>query len=368
MPLGRVLRTRIEAKVMSDDLLVETAEQVFGDAEAVARAPADEEPWSDALWAAVETAGCPLALTYAEDEDGFATDEALAIVRVAGSRAAPVPVGETMIANWLFATAGLETAEGPLSFAPARRNPPLSAARSGSGVRLAGRLAKVPWARHATALAVLVEIGGETMVARVPADRFNVEPGRNIVREPRDDVVIDAEVPTDHVAPAPVDAAGLFALGALIRSLAMAGALQTVLERTVAYASERVQFGRPIGKFQSIQHNLAIMAGETAAARAAADMASERLVGEDAAFLIAAAKVRAGEAASKVAGLAHQIHGAIGFTYEFPLHLYTQRLWAWRDEFGAEPEWSARIGEAALRAGPEGYWPMITALDNRPGA
>ncbi|WP_420391502.1 acyl-CoA dehydrogenase family protein [Acuticoccus sp.] len=359
---------------MTQSLLTDTAEQVFADIEPVARGAVGEDVWSAELWAKVEEAGFPLALTYAGEEDGFAPEEALAIVRVAGANAAPVPIGEAMLGNWLLARAGLATADGPVTLAPVRRGDGPTVERRGDGVRLSGRLRAVPYARHATHLAVLVELDGAAHVARVPADACRIEEGRNLAREPRDDVVLDADLAADALGPSPVDADGLFALGAMVRSLQMAGALDTVLARTVAYAGERKQFGRPIGKFQAIQHNLAIVAGEVAAARAAADMASERLVGKDAALLAAAAKVRAGEAASRAAALCHQIHGAIGFTFEYPLHIYTQRLWAWRDEFGAEPEWAARLGAAAIAAGPQGYWSMITALDtpaldtSRPGA
>ena len=74
-----------------------------------------------------------------------------------------------------------------------------------------------------------------------------------------------------------------------------------------------------------------------------------------------AAKARAGEAASIAAGLAHQAHGAIGFTREYELHYATRRLWSWRDEFGNEAEWNRVVGRAALAAGADGLWPALTA-------
>jgi acyl-CoA dehydrogenase len=129
----------------------------------------------------------------------------------------------------------------------------------------------------------------------------------------------------------------------------------------VEYAQTRVQFGRPIAKFQAIQQNLAVLAGHCAAAIAAADMAAEALHGGSTLFFVGAAKARAGEAAGVAAGLAHQLHGAIGFTQEFGLHHLTKRLWSWRDEFGNEAEWNALVGRAALTAGSEGLWPALTA-------
>jgi acyl-CoA dehydrogenase len=141
----------------------------------------------------------------------------------------------------------------------------------------------------------------------------------------------------------------------------LAGALTQALALSVQYAQTRVQFGRPIGKFQAIQQNLAIMASQSAAAIAAADMATDALAGDLNPFLVGAAKARAGEAASIGAGLAHQAHGAIGFTQEYDLHDVTRRLWSWRDEFGTESEWNLVVGRAALAAGPAGLWPLLTA-------
>ncbi|MFI5015656.1 MAG: acyl-CoA dehydrogenase family protein, partial [Hyphomicrobiales bacterium] len=133
------------------------------------------------------------------------------------------------------------------------------------------------------------------------------------------------------------------------------------LALSVQYAQTRVQFGRPIGKFQAIQQNLAVLAGQSAAAMAAADMAAQALDRGLAPLPVGAAKARAGEAASIAAGLAHQAHGAIGFTEEYELHHVTRRLWSWRDEFGNEAEWNAIVGRAALAAGPDGLWPALTA-------
>jgi len=155
--------------------------------------------------------------------------------------------------------------------------------------------------------------------------------------------------------------AHLRAAGAALRTVQIAGALTRTLAVSVLYAQTRVQFGKPIGKFQAIQHNLAILAGQSAAALAAADMATGALATGLDPVITGAAKARAGEAASIAAALAHQSHGAIGFTQEYELHYLTRRLWSWRDEFGNEAEWNAVVGRAALAAGPDGLWPMLTA-------
>ena len=115
-----------------------------------------------------------------------------------------------------------------------------------------------------------------------------------------------------------------------------------------------------------MQHNLARLAGETAAALAAAGSAADAICSEpgfsDAVFLeVASAKIRVGEAAEAGAAIAHQVHGAIGFSREHVLHRYTQRLWAWRDDFGDESHWAAWLGAHVARAGADALWPMLAS-------
>jgi acyl-CoA dehydrogenase len=112
-----------------------------------------------------------------------------------------------------------------------------------------------------------------------------------------------------------------------------------VFSRTLQYANDRNQFGRPIGKFQAIQHQLSVISEHVFAARMAAQMgcSGDRL-------RVAIAKARTGEAALEVAALSHSIHGAIGFTEEFDLQMYTRRLHAWRQAGGSESYWHDVLG------------------------
>lgn len=143
-------------------------------------------------------------------------------------------------------------------------------------------------------------------------------------------------------------------LAAVVTAAQIVGALERVLELSVAFANQRVQFGRPIGKFQAIQHQLAVMAEQVAAARMAAQLGCQGATGGPNRGLVpnclhaAVAKSRTSEAAGLVTPMAHAIHGAIGITAELDLQLYTRRLHAWRAEYGSELAWNRMLGEAVL--------------------
>ncbi len=137
-------------------------------------------------------------------------------------------------------------------------------------------------------------------------------------------------------------------LQACLYAAQLAGAMQAVFSRTLQYANDRTQFGRPIGKFQAIQHQLSVMAEHAFAARMAAQMGCRSSTFTPQRLCVAVAKARTSEAAVEVAALAHSIHGAIGFTQEFDLQLYTRRLHLWRQAGGSESYWYSVLGEALV--------------------
>jgi acyl-CoA dehydrogenase len=129
----------------------------------------------------------------------------------------------------------------------------------------------------------------------------------------------------------------------------------------VRYASEREQFGRPINTFQAVASHLARIAEETAMVSAAADLVVFALAAETSRDEVAMAKAAAGESASTVARLAHQVHGAIGVTAECDLQLFTRRLLSWRDEHGGEAFWAREVGRRLFKAGTAGAWDIVAA-------
>lgn len=340
------------------DLVTEMAERLFSDLRAGA---SSREHTLEPLWSAVEEAGVPRALLTENDGGfGFSPRESLSIVRIAAGHAAPAPIAETMLANWLLATAGLDPAKGPAAAVVV----PVIGGRHAE--RLGGTTRRVPWGRQLKTVAALTTDG---LLFRLESG-WICRHGMNLAEEPRDDLDFDMPLSEAISAPSPVDPDTLFALGATIRALEIAGAAETVLHLTVGYANDRKQFGRPIGEFQVVQQNLAIMAEQAAAARAAADMAADALplaLSSPDAFRLyaAAAKLRSGEAAGLCAGIAHQVHGAIGITREYPLHALTRRLWSWRDELGNESYWADRIGAAVFAQTPDELWPFLA---DQPGA
>src|SRR5262252_6249078 len=344
----------------TDNIIVDTATRIFQDlCEPNTVNEAEKGVWPKALWAALEESGLPL--TWVPEDLGGAgatMADGFDVLRVTGRFAAPVPLAETLMAGWLLARAGISVPNGPMSVAPVHADGHIALQDDG---RLAGRARRVPFARNAGHIAILAHRGNDTAVALVAAAGLPISQSSSLAGEPSDEVSFDGAVAA-AVQPVALDQDLLVGFGAAVRLQQMAGALEKILEQSVQHALDRTQFGRPIAKFQAVQHNLATLAGEVAAASAAGDAAAEACSRPEIGLAeVAIAKVRGGEAAGTGAAIAHQVHGAMGFTYEHSLHHATRRLWAWREEFGNEAVWAARLGRMVAERGADGLWPFITA-------
>jgi acyl-CoA dehydrogenase len=347
-------------------MLVDTAERVFTDhcTQRVVE-EAKQTGWSAALWQVLEDTQLTLiALPEERGGAGGTLSDLGAVLRVAGRFSAPVPLAETaMLAGWMLAGSGLAVPPGPIAAAASGHDSTPTLVRESDGWMLTGSFRRVPWARIAAHLAVLAEYDGVAHVALVPASKCVIEPGANLAFEPRDDVRMHAvklDTKAVTVAGSMITRSALFERGALARSVLMVGALDRALELSISHSRQRVQFGRAIANFQAIQQELARFAGEVAAAAAASMSALGAVQRGEPGIAVAAAKLRTGEAANAGAGIAHQIHAAIGVTEEYALHHSTLRLQAWRSEFGSEVEWGERIGARVLEAGADALWPMLT--------
>jgi acyl-CoA dehydrogenase len=297
------------------------------------REAAEAGEWPAALWQELDNVGLVrAALPESAGGPGLDFRDAMVALRRTAYHALPVPLAETMIAGRLLLAAGLDVPEGPLTVA------------SGEGKR-------VPWGDQC---AYVVFVSEDEIALAAKGATGLVE--KNLAGEPR----AQAEIRKTGGTKLTGARERLMLQGALMRSVQMAGALERALAYALGYANERVQFGRPIGKFQAVQHMLALLAGQAAAASAIADAAVEASAQAPDEFTVAAAKARVGEAAGRGAEIAHQVHGAMGFTREHNLHYVTRRLWSWRDEFGNEAYWQMRLGRMVAARGADALWPMLT--------
>jgi len=390
----------------TDSIVAETATRIFRDhcdPQAIIRAGG--EGWKAGAWGALEDAGLPLA--WVPEEFGGAGAEiadGFAVLRETGRFAVALPVAETMLAGWLLAQAGISSPRGAMTCGPVREGDRVTLAKNGT---LTGRLRAVPFAKDVQHIALLADReGGGLAVALVEKGAARVGEGASAAGDPQGPVTLERVKPVAaQDAPAGLDLQALHLMGAAARAMQITGAMEAILDISVGYANERVAFGRPIGKFQAVQHNLARLAGEVAAAIAAAGSAADAIAtsyaptespsplwggvrgggnpndqrsaippsltlphegggdaGDDAIFLeVASAKIRVGEAAGEGAAIAHQVLGAIGFTREHILHRFTQRLWAWRDDFGNESQWAVKLGNRVAANGADALWPMLSA-------
>ena len=336
------------------DMLLETAGRFFTERcdRAVVNS-VEKGVWPADLWKEIEEMGLPL-IAVPEDKGGVGGTLAdmLALLRLAGEHAVPVPLAETALANLLIATAGGEPKPGPATVA-------LGSLKLAGG-RLSGKVDRVPFASVVERFVAVVD----RTVAVVGKANARVELKPTHAGEPYGSVTFD-NAAVEFSGASAVSAERAFELAAVMRAMQMAGAADRVLATAVEYSKQRVQFGKPISTFQAIQHMLAELASCVAAtiasAEAAARDADEGGLADGGGFSIAAAKSQCSDFAHRISAIAHQSMGAMGFTHEHILHHYTRRLWVWRRDFGSESFWGEKIGAAYAKAGPDKLWEGLSA-------
>ena len=335
------------------DMFEETIGRVLGDLVTPELIGAAEEGiWPETLWQTIEENGLAVAATSEERGGvGASWSDAFVLVRAAGAHAAPVPLAETLLVNWLLGLAKQDAAPGPATLAMA------TGTLDDGG--FSGTLTDVPWGRAAGHVLALCA-GATPTLALLDCREAAISEALNTAREPRDTLIFDRATPLAS-APLPdrLPPDTLMLGGAMIRSAQIAGALSHLLETATDYANQRTQFGRAIGKFQAIQHQLALLAEQTAIASAAAELAFAASGDGPDPLTIAAAKSVTSDAAGQGAAIAHAVLGAIGCTYEHSLHFTTRRLWSWRSECGAQTLWAQRSGSRLCEGGSAGLWPTL---------
>ena len=285
----------------------------------------------DAMWAMLEASGFLDALLAEEDGGpGLSLADANPLWQALGRFAVPLPVGETMIARALLAKARIPAPGGPIALAVAAAG----GAREAETLVLCGLVSRHVLVESAGALH-LVEIASRartgtgvfgSLAAYIPLGGFG-EGGIGVMPQ-----------------------GGLRPLAAVLRAAQIAGAAERLTAMTAAYAGERVQFGKPIGRQQALQQDMAVMAVHSVAARIASQIGCSAGLPPPLEFA-SVAKVAASTAAARIAASAHAIHGAIGISEEHDLQLLTRRLHEWRLADGSEGYWSRELGRVRLSSG-----------------
>jgi acyl-CoA dehydrogenase len=281
-----------------------------------------------ALWNVLEASGF-LELMAPEEAAGadLALDAMFPIFVAFGRRAVPVPMAQSIAARALLGE--LPAPRGMVTLAGHCR-------RDGGGI-VAAHVACGTIADH-----VLAGLDGELLL--LDASRAERTPVGV-----RGSSVASLRWPSAAV-PRPLRGNGhdVAVFSAAIHAAAMAGAMERMFAMTLEYCNDRVQFGKAIGKFQSVQHQLSVMAEHVACAGVAAELAFSGKAKVPGLMAAATAKSRTSMAVPIVAAIAHALHGAVGVTEELDLQLFSRRLHEWRMADGSEAWWNKVVGEGVL--------------------
>ncbi|MFT4085407.1 MAG: acyl-CoA dehydrogenase family protein [Nocardioides sp.] len=306
-----------------------------------------------AHWAKLDELGLVrLTGTEAAGGSGAGWHEAATLHRLAGYHGVALPLVEhDLLAGWLLERLDLKLDDRVTSL----------------GVAEAGAVT-VAYGRHADRVLVLSRRGADWTLTDLDGRDLSWQEAENLAHEPRD--LLRAEPSTASAAgtPVPDDLIEELGLrGALARATQLCGALDRSVELATEHASVRIQFGRPLLRFQAVQALLADSAAEAALAQAAALAAVRAMADPDTGQAerrraVTVAKSCASHAAGVVCRNAHQVLGAIGYTSEHALHRSTGRLLAWRREYGTRDEWDGRQLAAVMAAPPGAAWSAVVGV------
>jgi alkylation response protein AidB-like acyl-CoA dehydrogenase len=263
-------------------------------------------PWDAELWKAMVDQGWT-GIAVAEDAGGVGLGwvEVAVLLEEVGAHVAPAPILQQIVA--LDALTGTDWAE------------PLLAGDVIACVAASGAREVVPYAPSA---GVAVCVRGDELVAFVPSSTR--EPAMDVTRE----VGWLDPGSGDATVLGGADAVQTFVdRGAMAYAAELLGGAQRLLDMSVEYAKDRVQFDKPIGSFQAVKHRLADMLVDVEGMRSAVYYAAWCIAAShrEASVAASTAKAWCSDASNRVAGSALQVHGGIGFTWEHDVHLFLKR-------------------------------------------
>ena len=314
--------------------------------------PATRSGRDPLLWRALDELGL-VRLTGTESAGGSGAGwyESAELLSAAVRHGVRTPLAEhDLLACWLLDARGIACD---------------SAVRTVALLDEEGSATGVPWADDAERIVLVWREAKQYLVTDADPDTLRITPGTNMIGEPRDTILADlgsldgTAVPDELIAQ-------LRRKSAMVRSIQLCAAMDNILALSIEHTTSRIQFGRPLSKFQTVQNLVADIAAEAALARSATDAALAAVVtsdwsGQNLDVLVAVARSCAGHAASVVVRNGHQVHGAMGTTREHRLHEYTRPALAWRGEFGSVAHWDDVVTDATLKAGAAGLWSLITS-------
>jgi alkylation response protein AidB-like acyl-CoA dehydrogenase len=247
----------------------------------------------------------------------------------------PGIVGGEVVATWAFADERGQSDSGA----------GVEAVRHGATIRLSGLRGFVQDAASADHLLVVTALDGAPAQVLVPTDAagLTVRPlsGLDLARRFAHVDLDGVEVPEASLLTGGAGALEDQLLVAIVLNLAeTVGAMDSLFDMTVAYAKDRIAFGRPIGSFQSIKHILADQALYLEASKALAVCAAKAVAtgAPDAAEVVSMAAAYVGDQGRELAQECLQVHGGIGYTWEHDLHLLMRRIESNAVLYG-EPSW-----------------------------
>ena len=351
----------------SENIVAETAERIFADLADAQTINRDKKGgWKAPLWQALTEAGLPLSWVPEDcGGSGASLAEGFSVLSAAGRFAIAVPLAETMLAGWLLAQARIASPEGAMTVAPAGPKDRIALNADGT---LSGRARGVPFAKDARHIAVLAH------GARRPLDRAGrqrpcrIEAGLNLASDGSDTVTFNNVAPI-AIKPAPkgFDQTSLMLMGGggakpadRRRAGIDARHQRALLQRARRVREEDLEI--PGGAAQSGEARRRVRRGARGRELGGGHHRQQHVASTTrCSSKRRSAKIRCSEAAEKGAAIAHQVHGAIGFTIEHILHRYTLRALAWRDDFGSESYWAVELGKMVAARGADELWPLVAS-------